>query len=114
MIFKTVDSEKGELAYFEREGSIVSASDFLDILFSSPADTIILRKEDLPDEFYDLKTKFAGEILQKLINYRRRMIVLGEFGNFSSKSWKDFVYESNKQGKFLFCSSIEEAIPLLK
>ncbi|WP_244926685.1 DUF4180 domain-containing protein [Leptospira wolffii] len=114
MKFEIVQTEKGELALCELESKIESASDFLDLLFSSPADTIVLHKEDLPEDFYDLKTKFAGEILQKLVNYGRRMVVLGDFENSDSKSWKDFVYESNKQGRFVFTSSIEEGISLLR
>lgn len=114
MKFRTLQSEKGDLSYLELDSKIGSASEFLDILFSAPTDTIVLAKGDLPEEFYDLKTKFAGEILQKLANYGRRMVVLGNFENSESKSWTDFVYESNKQGRALFCGSIEKAIGLLK
>lgn len=51
----------------------------------------------------------AGEVVQKLVNYRRRIAVVGNFSGIDSKSLRDFIYESNKSGNMFFVASLEEA-----
>ncbi len=90
---------------------ISTIQDALDLMANADymgARSIIIRKEHLPAEFFDLKTRLAGEILQKFSNYRVRLAVVGDFSN-TSKSLRDFIYESNKAGQFLFLSS-EKAV----
>ncbi|MCI9136421.1 MAG: DUF4180 domain-containing protein [Lachnospiraceae bacterium] len=53
-------------------------------------------KEAVTDDFFVLSTRLAGEILQKFINYGVRFAVYGDFSAYTSKSWKDFVYECNR------------------
>ncbi|QNF33876.1 DUF4180 domain-containing protein [Adhaeribacter swui] len=73
------------------------------------ADGIILRAENITPDFFDLKTGIAGEILQKFSTYNMRLAIVGDFSKFSSKSLKDFMYESNKIGRINFVGSLEEA-----
>lgn len=49
----------------------------------------------------------AGEILQKYINYGGRIAIYGDYSQYTSKSLKDFIYESNK-GKDVFWVDTEE------
>jgi hypothetical protein len=70
---------------------------------------IILHEYNIISEFFDLKTGFAGEILQKFSNYRAKLAIVGDFSKYSSKNLKDFIYESNKYGRILFAGSLEEA-----
>ncbi len=93
---------------------VSDGSSFLDIIFSSSSDTIVFSKINFSDSFYDLKSGVAGEIAQKVSNYRIRMIILGDFSNISSKSFQDFVYECNHTGKMIFSENLEDAIELLK
>ena len=51
----------------------------------------------------------AGEVVQKLVNYRRRVAVVGNFSGIDSKSLRDFIYESNRRGNMIFVASFEEA-----
>lgn len=71
---------------------------------------IIIHKENMIPAFFDLKTKLAGEILQKFSNYRVRLVIVGDFENVDSKSLKDFIRESNKGKLVNFLSSKNEAI----
>ena len=110
-----VHSEKGDLSYFKMDNEIIAtSSDFLEVLSNCPTYTIILDKEALNPDFFDLKTGVAGNFLQKISNYKRRLVVLGNYENIKSKSLNDFIYESNKTGQVVFTRSIEEAIRLLK
>lgn len=86
--------------------------DFLDIIANSPAKTIILHKKNIVPEFFDLKTKIAGDILQKASNYRIKIGIAGDFEKIQSKSLKDFIYESNKTGVVLFKETSDEIIEL--
>lgn len=75
---------------------------------------IILHEFQLNPEFFNLKSGLAGDILQKFSNYRMQLAIIGDFENVSSKSLRDFIFESNNQGLVNFVSSLEEAINCLK
>nr|WP_294792890.1 DUF4180 domain-containing protein [uncultured Mucilaginibacter sp.] len=71
---------------------------------------LIICKDNITPDFFDLKTKLAGEILQKFSNYRVRLVVLGDFSKVESKSLQDFIRESNKGKLVNFLVSKEEAV----
>lgn len=80
------------------------------INYETDCNCIILNKSILCEEFFDLKTRLAGEILQKFINYHMRVAILGDFTMYSSKSLKDFIYESNRGKDLFFVSNETEAM----
>src|SRR5690606_6901764 len=91
---------------------IQNAEDALDLLgnaYYQGFNHIIIHQKHLTVDFFDLKNKMAGEILQKFSNYRVRLIIIGDFSKFTSKSLKDFIYESNKGRHVNFVTSINEA-----
>ena len=71
---------------------------------------LIIYSETLNKEFFDLKTKIAGDILQKFSNYRMKLAVIGDFSDIKSKSLRDFIRESNNTGTINFVGSLEEAM----
>ena len=77
------------------------------------ASGIIVRENHIIDSFFDLKTGVAGDMLQKFSTYSTKLAVVGEFAKFTSKSFIDFVRESNKLGRINFVSTVEEAIQCL-
>ncbi|MNC73477.1 hypothetical protein D3C75_1246860 [compost metagenome] len=60
-----------------------------------------------------MKTRLAGEILQKFINYSVKSAIVGDFSVYSSKGLKDFIYECNNGRDIFFLSTEEEAIERL-
>jgi hypothetical protein len=80
------------------EKVISTPQDFLDMAGNIPTRTIILRKELLAETFFDLSSRIAGEILQKVSNYGMRLAIVGDFTIYLSKSLRDFIYESNSTG----------------
>ena len=68
-----------------------------------------MRQENIINSFFDLKTKIAGDILQKFSTYNSKLAIVGDFTKFPGNSLKDFIRESNKAGRISFVSSIEEA-----
>ncbi len=88
---------------------ISEVQDALDLMVNAGARRIILKEEHLNPAFFDLKTRLAGEILQKFVNYSVKLAIVGDFSKYSSKSLRDFIYESNKSGPIFFVSTMDEA-----
>jgi hypothetical protein len=79
---------------------IKNAEDGLDLLgnlYYQDFDRIILHEKNIIPDFFDLKNGMAGEILQKFSNYRVRLAIVGDFIQYTGKSIKDFMYESNNR-----------------
>lgn len=74
---------------------------------------IVIDKSLINEDFFVLSTGFAGEVLQKFINYGSRIAIYGDYSGYTSKPLKDFIYESNKGKDVFFASSKEEAIEML-
>jgi len=73
------------------------------------AGKIIIHEKNIIPEFFDLKTGIAGEILQKFTTYIVQLAIVGDYSKYTSKSLRDFIYESNKHGRINFVNTIEEA-----
>ena len=73
------------------------------------ANTIIVHAYQLDPKFFDLKSGFAGDMLQKFSNYRMKLAIIGDFSTYQSKSLRDFIFESNKMGRICFLPSVDEA-----
>lgn len=93
--------------------NIEDTIDLIGNVYYQGFDNIILYEKNITTEFFDLSTKMAGEILQKFSNYKICLAIVGDFSNHQGKSFKDFVYESNKHGRINFVNSKSEAIEAL-
>ena len=76
--------------------------------------TIVVYEEAIVPAFFDLKTGIAGDILQKFSTYNVRLAIIGDFSKYTSKSLRDFIYESNRHGHIFFAGSREEAFEKLE
>jgi hypothetical protein len=103
-----------KIAYYDKSVPVRTVGDLLDLMANAESETLAIHKESLNPDFFDLKTGLAGEMLQKISNYRRRLIIIGDYVDIASKSLRDFIYESNKTGKVIFSEDIEKAVKLLK
>jgi hypothetical protein len=83
------------------------------VRYETGADRMILDKGAICEEFFDLKTKLAGEVLQKFTNYHVKLAIVGDFSVYTSKSLRDFIYESNHGKDVFFLSTEEEAVARL-
>jgi hypothetical protein len=73
-------------------------------------DGIIFHSMSLGDHFFNLRTRFAGELLQKFVNYHMRVGIVGDFSVYDSKALRDFIYECNQGSHICFKSSLEEVL----
>ena len=85
----------------------------VDIGYQFECTKIILHKENIREDFFDLKTGLAGAVLQKFSNYQVQLAIIGEFNSHKSKSLDDFIFESNRNGQVLFVEDIPAALKAL-
>lgn len=109
---------KNNVAIIREPGVLISdgqsALDLIATLYYETGCTaIVLPKAALSEEFFQLSTRLAGEVLQKFVNYHMRLAIVGDFSLYTSKSLKDFLYESNKGGAVFFLASEDEALERL-
>ncbi len=95
---------------------ITTPQDALDIMAEAGymgSDKLIFHEKNIGSDFFDLKSRLAGEILQKFSNYRVQLAIITNPLKFTSKSLQDFIRESNKMGRVFFVTSMAEAIKKL-
>ncbi len=98
------------------QGMIVSMADALDLIATAGYNGtagVVVPMELLTPEFFDLKTRLAGDILQKCVNYGMRIAIVGDFSGFTSKSLADFIRESNRGRHVFFKATVDEATNVL-
>lgn len=103
------------IAELEAEGVVLTTpQEFLQMLMESGADDIIVHQKNIHESFFDLRSGIAGEMLQKIVNYRLRLAIIGDFSVYESKSLKAFIIESNRSNAIMFVGSVDEALNRLK
>lgn len=94
-------------------GTIEDGTDLLGNIYYQDFGCVILHEKNITPDFFDLKTKMAGEILQKFSNYRVRLAIVGDFDKYNSNSLRDFIFESNNGRMVNFTATVEEALQRL-
>ena len=97
----------------EDNEKIREVGDILDLIAEigqNDCNALIIHESAINKDFFDLKTGFAGEILQKFSNYRVRLAITGDFGKYRGKSLRDFIRECNRGNLIFFVPSAVEAL----
>ena len=78
--------------------------------FENLATLIVIPVECLDDEFFQLKTRIAGELIQKFVQYRRRLVIVGDISRYlaESSALRAFVNESNRGKEVWFLAKLDE------
>lgn len=95
-----------------KENSVIikDTQDILDIIANLHSRKFILYKKNINENFFNLKTGLAGEILQKASNYSIQIGIVGDFSKYKSKSLQAFMFESNKTNQIIFVRSLDDAL----
>lgn len=115
-IMKIEKFNETPIAILEPGEKISNIDDVLDMIGNASYNdcfSLIVDKDNLDASFFNLRTGFAGEMLQKFSNYGMRIAIIGDFSAYTSKSLQDFIYECNKGNQVFFKGSREEAIAAL-
>ena len=73
-------------------------------------DKLIIHEENMIPDFFELKNKIAGNILQKFSQYSMPLAIIGDFEKYESKSLNDFIFESNKGNQINFVTTVEDGL----
>ena len=73
-------------------------------------DKLIIHEENMISDFFELKNKIAGNILQKFSQYSMPLAIIGDFEKYESKSLNDFIFESNKGKQINFVTTVEDGL----
>ncbi|TKD12399.1 DUF4180 domain-containing protein [Polyangium fumosum] len=83
----------------------------IEACFGSSAGCVLLYASNLPAAFFDLSSRVAGDILQKLRNYRIRLAVVCPPGSVSHSSrFGEMVTEENRGEHFGMFETRAEAV----
>lgn len=114
MSHQAILHSKGQIAEFDGEGILLgNAGDARDLILASKgAAWIALQESRVAPAFFDLRSGIAGDVLQKFVNYRMKLAVLGDISRYTdqSESLKALVRESNRGRDFAFLPNLDELI----
>lgn len=97
----------------ERLTDVQSALDVIGAASCNDAFAVMADKALICDDFFDLKTQLAGEILQKFSTYSCRLVISGDFSAYTSKALRDFMYECNHGNLIGFVPDEQAAILMI-
>ena len=86
------------------------AVELINAMWNHRANFLVIPIQRLGDDFFRLKTRIAGEIIQRFVIYKVRIAIVGDISRYvaESSALRDFVYESNRGGQVWFVASVEE------
>ncbi|MEV4638356.1 DUF4180 domain-containing protein [Actinoplanes sp. NPDC049548] len=97
--------------------SIGGPQDALDLIGAAfgRADTVAVAAQRLDERFFRLSSGLAGEIMQKFVNYRIRLAVVGDISAHvaASDALRDLVRESNKGDHVWFVPTLDDLDAML-
>ncbi|NMB01930.1 MAG: DUF4180 domain-containing protein [Firmicutes bacterium] len=109
MEISKVNQNGMEIAVVESDTVLISdVQSALDLIatvqYQTGTNNVILNKSAVSEDFFDLSTRVAGEILQKFVQYNMRLAIVGDFSVYTSKSLQSFIYESNRGRSICFAT----------
>jgi hypothetical protein len=97
---------------------LATGQDALDLIgeaWSVSAQLVAVPVSRFDPSFFDLRTRNAGEFVQKLVNYGLRLAILGDISVHltASGSFAAFVSESNRGAQVWFVANYEQLVERL-
>ncbi len=91
---------------------IAGPQDALDLIGAAyaRADVVAVPARRFDERFFALRTGVAGEVMQKFVNYRIRLAVVGDISAHvaASTALRDLVHESNRGRHIWFVADLDE------
>ncbi|MEU5959637.1 DUF4180 domain-containing protein [Micromonospora parva] len=90
---------------------LATEQDALDLIGAAflGAQVVAVPANRLDDRFFSLGTRFAGDVMQKFVNYRLRLAVVGDISAqlAESSALRALVHESNQGGQIWFLPDLD-------
>ena len=118
MQIETLTQNNVTIAHIMANEIVISNSEtaidlIMNVQYQTGVKNIAISKDLIIDRFFILSTGIAGEILQKIVNYRFRIAIYGDYSTYTSKPLQDFIYESNKGDNIFFTENLTTALEKL-
>jgi hypothetical protein len=99
-----IGNDSGPLLTSERD-----VNDWIGAPWDAEAKLVAIPVSRLSEEFFQLSTRIAGAIIQKFVNYRAQLVIVGDISRWitGSNALRDFVYESNKGREVWFLPDLD-------
>lgn len=88
-------------------------NDLLSSLYNANTDKVLLHSPNLPESFFDVSSKVAGDILQKFSNYNVRAAIVMDNNTQTSSKFDELRTDLNTGGRIHFFDTRDEAISWL-
>ncbi|MGI5380284.1 DUF4180 domain-containing protein [Streptomyces sp. CA-251387] len=87
-----------------------AALDLIGDAFGQDAELVAVPVGRVADEFFQLRSGVAGAVMQKFVNYRLRLAVVGDVSHHIAESTalRDFVHETNNGGHIWFLPTYDD------
>ena len=87
-----------------------AAMDIIGNASSSSAELVVIPIERFSLDFFQLRTRLAGDLLQRFVNYRLRLAIIGDLSKplAESQALQALVRESNRGAQIWFLPTIDE------
>ena len=107
-----------EIAHIMSDEPIITdAQSAIDVMMTANDEAgtknIAISKDLIVNKFFILSSGLTGEILQKFINYKFRIVIYGDYSKYTSKPLKDFIYEYNSGRDVFFTENLQTALEQL-
>jgi hypothetical protein len=88
------------------------ALDLVSDAWEHQASVVAVPVSQFDPEFFPLRTGKAGEFIQKMVNYRCKLAIVGDLSKqiAASDALRDFVRECNRGSQALFVADMEELV----
>lgn len=90
---------------------VATVQDALDLIGATyhGAEVVAVPVSRLDESFFSLETRFAGEVMQKFLNYRLRLAVVGDISQHlaASSALRALVRESNRADHVWFLPDLD-------
>ncbi|WP_030605222.1 DUF4180 domain-containing protein [Streptomyces fulvoviolaceus] len=86
-----------------------AALDLIGDAMGRDAQVVAVPAERVGEEFFRLRSGIAGAIMQKFVNYRVRLAVVGDVSHHvaGSTALRDFVHETSQGGHIWFLADLD-------
>jgi len=112
----TAPDEHGGIHRISSDGPAIAVpQDALDLIgeaWGATAGTVVVPAERFDPSFFDLRSGLLGEITQKFVNYRIRLVVLGDVAAYVAESdaFRDYLRETNAGTQIWFVADDAELL----
>jgi hypothetical protein len=91
------------------------AVDLISVAWEHEVNVIAVPVARFDAEFFRLRSGMAGEFIQKLVNYRCRLAIVGDLSQqiAASDALRDFVRECDRGTQVLFVADVQELVARL-